>query len=168
MSDLQWCGRAVAEKTMAQFRQKGIVLSVAGDTARVRVRPAGGCPESHAGCPVRTLAESGDLAAEAANAIHAAPGDRVVVEMESPHYYKALFLVLVLPVVAMMGGYAVGAALGHVAGSVGEVPGVAGAALGLGASFLAMRLAGRDCEPRYTVIGQADHCAEENVGTWQG
>jgi positive regulator of sigma E activity len=148
------------------FQENGIVVSVSGETATVRIRPQGGCPESHAGCPARALAEAGEFEAEAQNLVHAGPGDRVVVEMESPHYYKALFLAFGLPVVAIIVGYAAGAALGRVARFVGEGAGFLGAALGFGASFVVMRFAGRNCAPRYTVIGRASGATAEHGDSW--
>lgn len=118
--------------------------------------PEGGCPLAHRGCPLRALAEGGIFMAEAANEVGAVPGERVVVKMESPHYYQALVLAFGVPVLGMFAGYAAGAALGGVAGMVGEGPGIAGAGLALALAFVAMRYAGRNCEPRYTVVGKAE------------
>ncbi len=42
---------------MADFIEEGIVLSIKGNTAQVKITPKGTCPDNHVGCPVKALAE---------------------------------------------------------------------------------------------------------------
>ncbi|MCM8778171.1 MAG: hypothetical protein NC834_00010 [Candidatus Omnitrophica bacterium] len=56
---------------MADFREEGIVLSVQGKIARVKITLKGSCPDDRVGCPVNAFAEGREFITEIENTINA-------------------------------------------------------------------------------------------------
>lgn len=125
---------------MAEFVEKGIVLSTKGGVAVVRITPKGICPDTHPGCPVKALAEGGKFITEADNSINAETGDSVMIEMQSPHYYQALILAFLMPLVLAFTGYLVGFLIANLLSKQGESWGYLFMTLGFVSSFLLMAL----------------------------
>ena len=136
---------------MAEFIEEGIVLSTQGRAAMVKITPKGPCPDSHAGCPVRTLLKNREFTTKAENPINAQPGQKVIIEIESAHFYKGLMLVFVLPLVLLFMGYMAGVLLARLINRQEEVFGYMFAAAGFVSSFFLMAKFGKNCGPSYKV-----------------
>lgn len=82
--------------------EEGVVISVEGDCAHVRMMRHGDCKNCGA-CP-------GDdsTVTRIKNTLGAQPGQRVAVEMKSSGMLRAAFIVYMLPLVAVAAGAAVG------------------------------------------------------------
>ena len=138
---------------MAEFTEEGIVLSVHGKIAKVKITPKGPCPDSHAGCPVKALAEGREFITEAENTINAQPGQKVIIEIESPQFYKGLALVFILPLVLLFIGYLIGIYIARLIGKQGEPFGYIFMGAGFISSFFLMAIFGKNFNPKYKVTG---------------
>ncbi len=134
---------------MAEFIEEGIVLSAQGKTAMVKITPKGPCPESHAGCPVKASLKNREFRTKAENPINAQPGQKVIVEIESAHFYKGLMLVFVLPLVLLFVGYMAGVLIARLINRQEEPFGYIFAAVGFVSSFFLMAKFGKNCGPSY-------------------
>ena len=154
---------------MAIFIDRGTVANVLSDgQAVVDIQPEGFCPESHSGCPVRALSENSGIRINAKNPIKAKLGDNVLLRRCSPHYYKSLFIVFILPLIGLFFGYLVGSFIAKLYNFQGELVNFIFMFIGFVAVFPLMRLLGRNCEPEYTIIDKAtknfldrSYCNEE-------
>ncbi|MCM8781821.1 MAG: SoxR reducing system RseC family protein [Candidatus Omnitrophica bacterium] len=136
---------------MADVREEGIVLSVQGKIAKVKITPQGTCPDSHSGCPVKALAEGREFITEAENTINAQPGERVIVEIETSHFYKGLILVFILPLALLFIGYLIGIYIARLIGKQEEPFGYIFMSIGFVSSFLLMAIFGKNFNPRYRI-----------------
>lgn len=141
---------------MAEFIEEGIVLSAQGKIAEVKITPKGPCPDSHAGCPVKALAEGREFTTRAENLINAQLGQKVLVEMTSPHFYKGLMLVFILPLVLLFIGYMVGILIAKLINRHEEPFGYIFMGIGFISSFFLMARFGKNCSPKYKIIKLAD------------
>ena len=136
---------------MAEFIEEGIVLSTQGKTAIVKITPKGPCPDSHAGCPVRALLKNREFTTKAENLINAQPGQKVIIEIESAHFYKGLVLTFVLPLVLLFVGYMAGVGIARMINRPEEFFGYVFAAIGFVLSFPLMAKFGKNCGPSYKI-----------------
>ncbi len=142
--------------TTADFYYTGIVTEAKGRKATVLITPGGPCPDSHEGCPAKVLAESGKFTVEAENPITALPGQKVTVEVESPHYYRSLFIVFVLPLILLFVGYLAGVLIAKLMHKKEEEPlAYVFMVLGFLSSFLVMAACGKKYRAVYKIIGPA-------------
>ena len=146
---------------MAEFIEEGIVLSTQGRAAMVKITPKGPCPESHAGCPVRVLLKNREFTTKAENPINAQPGQKVIIEIESAHFYKGLVLTFVLPLVLLFVGYMAGVGIARLINRPEEFFGYVFAAIGLVSSFFLMAKFGKNCGPNYKVVKLIDNTLPE-------
>ena len=138
---------------MEEFIEEGIVLSTgSNNTAIVKITPKGTCPDNHEGCPVRALAKGRGFTVDARNPLGASAGQRVMVEMKTPHYYKGLFLVFGMPLVMLIIGYITGILLSKLFLIKEETFGFIGMGLGFGVSFFLMGSLGNRFNVQYTVV----------------
>ena len=141
------------------IREKGIVETVAGDKAVVRVLQSSSCAtcESRAACSIENDKE---LRAEVKNDLHAKVGDQVELSMPAPSLFKMGVLVYLFPVLALI----VGAGIGNLCAGYLEMDANLASILGgiaaLGISFGVLRIIDRsirskaDYSPRMTRIIQ--------------
>lgn len=137
---------------MPKFIEEGIVLSTQGKTAVVKITPKGSCPDSHAGCPAKVLAEEREFTAKSENPINAQPGQKVLVEMTSLHFYKGLMLVFILPLILLFMGYIVGILIAKLINKQEEPFGYIFMGVGFILSFFLMARFGKNCSPTYKII----------------
>jgi len=137
---------------MAGFIEEGIVLSTTNDIARVKITPKGACPDSHAGCPVKAWLQGREFITDADNSINASAGQKVIIKIESPHFYMGLMLVFVMPLVFLIMGYLVGIFIAKLINRQEEFFGYIFMALGFIFSFIPIGLIGKHFNPKYSII----------------
>jgi sigma-E factor negative regulatory protein RseC len=121
--------------------EEGLVREVRdnGAIARVEVQVSAVCASCGNRGSCAADAEHGSrVVLDARNAAGASPGERVRIEMNPENVWLAAFLVFVLPVLFIMGGYALGCV-----GGVKSVWPYVGAAVGLVAWMALVLSAGR-------------------------
>ena len=122
------------------MEEEGLVISVSDGNATVQMIEGGGCQSCASAGTCK--AGSGGRTLDAINKAGAAPGQHVVVDIESGAFLKASFIVYMVPVIFLF----VGAYLGDFAAR--QMPGVmeaeswqaAGGVLFLALSILGVRL----------------------------
>lgn len=137
---------------MADFIEEGIVLSVRGNVAQVKITPKGTCPDSHVGCPVKAWPQGKEFITDADNSINAPAGQKVIIKIESPHFYAGLMLVFVMPLVFLIMGYLVGIFIAKLINRQEEFFGYIFMALGFIFSFIPIGLIGKHFNPKYSII----------------
>lgn len=116
--------------TNVSMQQEGIVISVAGEMARVRTSRHNDCKNCGA-CPGNDA-----LVLDARNPLGAKPGQLVMIEVQEIGFLKSAFIVYMLPLIAMaLGALAGGYAAERLAHAALWFQ-VAGAAAGLAAAVL--------------------------------
>jgi positive regulator of sigma E activity len=138
---------------MAEFTEEGIVLSTQDRTATVKITPKGPCPDSHAGCPVKALAEGREFSTEAENLIGAGIGEKVIIKIEIPHFYMGLMLVFVLPLIFIFLGYLIGFFISKLLDKKEEYISYIFMALGFIGSFFVMARCSKSFNPKYKIVG---------------
>jgi sigma-E factor negative regulatory protein RseC len=114
-------------------QQEGIVISVDGQTARVKTSRHNDC-ENCGACPGNAA-----IVLEARNPVGAEPGQLVMVEVQEVGMLKSAFIVYMLPLIAMfLGAMAGGWAAGQLARDAFWLQ-VAGAGLAFAAAVLYIR-----------------------------
>jgi len=136
---------------MVEFTEEGIVLSVQGKIAKVKIMPKGPCPDSHAGCPVKALTEGREFITEIENTINAQPGQKVIVKIETQHFYKGLILVFILPLALLFIGYLIGIYIARLIGKQGEPFGYIFMSIGFISSFFLMAIFGKNFNSKYRI-----------------
>jgi len=138
---------------MAEIIEQGIVLSREGSRTVVKIVPQGNCSGSCPGCSAFFQQHiSGEFTAEADNGIDAQAGDRVKVRVKYPHFYKGLFLVFVLPVIALFLGYEAGTFIMEIIGGQNNLLKYVFMAAGLILSVFIIVKSGRNCKEQYTIV----------------
>jgi sigma-E factor negative regulatory protein RseC len=97
-------------------KERGIVETIAGDRAVVRVSRSSSCAtcESRAACKIE---DDKELRVEVKNDLRAKAGDQVEISMSTPSLFKMGMLVYLFPVLAMV----LGAGIGHVGAGYVEI-----------------------------------------------
>ena len=131
-------------------QQEGIVLSVAGEVARVRTSRHSDC-ENCGSCPGTSA-----IVLDARNPLAARPGQRVMIEVQEIGLIKSAFVVYMMPLLALFGGTLAGY---YAAGRLGHEPlwfQVAGACLAFAAALVYIRFidrrTGRDAGVQPVII----------------
>ncbi|GHV44202.1 hypothetical protein FACS189492_0150 [Clostridia bacterium] len=96
------------------MEKTGVVIKIEGETAIVRIPREVSCGENCAACNGCNIAASIDVKAN--NFTGAKPGDRVTVALADKKVLGAAFVFYVLPVITLIGGYALFRAVGAVVG----------------------------------------------------
>jgi len=126
---------------MAGTRERGIVVTVSGDSADIRVATGVGCEGCASDCC--RVDKDGLIVEGALNELGAHVGDEVEVVIPPGADVRAGLIVYVLPVAALLAGYVAGSVLGSLAGIDRDAAGAAGAVLAVSAGLLLLRMRGR-------------------------
>lgn len=91
---------------MSKFFREGEVVSVEGDNCEIQLSIKGFCSGKHQ-CAAAVFGKG--ISPErnkvrAKNSIHAQVGEKVIVEILSPGFYRSLFFVFLFPLIALFGG----------------------------------------------------------------
>jgi sigma-E factor negative regulatory protein RseC len=140
---------------MSDFYRQGEVISIAGESADVQLSLEGFCSGEHK-CLFAAFTQ--DLPSErnkvrVHNPIGAKEGEKVVVEILSPGFYRALFFVFIFPLIALIGGCILGSELANWVG----LPHRSDLYAGVGAiafcclALLVGRLIDRQVAPHYAI-----------------
>ncbi len=95
---------------MSKFFREGEVISVEGDKCEIQLSLSGFCSGEHK-CAITAFTEGmppDRNRIRARNSIGARVGEKVMIEVLSPGFYKSLFFVFLLPLIAIFLGCALG------------------------------------------------------------
>jgi sigma-E factor negative regulatory protein RseC len=106
------------------IQEKGTVVGLRGGRAVVRLERSEACVGCHGGCFVDPGSRS--MVAQADNLPHARIGDRVEVDSTAPGTVKSGFILLILPLLALLTGLLAGNAVGSHLGITPEIVGLPG------------------------------------------
>lgn len=126
---------------MAGFRERGVVIAVAGDAADVRVAAGAACEGCKGDCC--RVDKDGVVVEGALNAPGARVGDEVEVVVPEGADVRAGLIVYILPVAGLLLGYLAGNLLGGAVGLNRDAVGATGAVLAVSAGLLLLRARGR-------------------------
>jgi sigma-E factor negative regulatory protein RseC len=98
------------------MEEEGVVVEEVGETVRVEVLRKGWC----GGCRLCSIGALGKRVTEAENPIGAKKGQRVMIEVPSTGLLVAAFILYILPVIFLVGGFIIGRWVSHVIGFAGE------------------------------------------------
>jgi len=145
---------------MNGFYRQGEVIAVSGDKADVKLSISGFCSGTHRCAQtafMRGLSpERNKVRVE--NTIGAQVGEKVIVEILSPGFYRALFFVFILPLVALLLGCVLGVKLAIWTGVPQKPELYAGvcATVFFCVSLLASRFVDRSVRPQYVIHHRMD------------
>jgi sigma-E factor negative regulatory protein RseC len=89
------------------LREEGVVVSLDGESARVRILPRRSC----GGCRACAALGPGETLIEARNLAGARPGEQVRIEISGPDPVLAAVLVYLIPLLGLIAGSIAGTAL---------------------------------------------------------
>jgi sigma-E factor negative regulatory protein RseC len=92
---------------MSEIQERAIVVSANNKNARIRILADGSCSED-SGCPLKNVCGRKEIVVEVENTINAKEGQLVKVEIKNTHFYNALFLIFILPLILIISGYLLG------------------------------------------------------------
>jgi positive regulator of sigma E activity len=145
---------------MKGFYRQGEVIAVKGGNADVELALQGFCSGEHK-CATASFAK--DLPPDrsrimAENGLGASVGERVIVGIYSPGFYRALFFVFIFPIIALILGCMAGikCALWLDAPHKSDLFAGIGATLLCGLSLVINRFVDRGINPRYTIHSRVD------------
>jgi positive regulator of sigma E activity len=98
---------------MSGFYRQGEVVSVEGDSCEIQLSLSGLCSGQHR-CSLNTFAKGippERNRVRAYNSIGIRVGEKVIVEVISPGFYKSLLFVLIIPLIALLLGCILGVQL---------------------------------------------------------
>ena len=145
---------------MSKFFREGEVISVEGDRCDIQLSLSGFCSGEHK-CAITAFAEgmpSERNEIRAKNSIGARVGEKVMVEVLSPGFYKSLFFVFLLPLIAIF----LVCVLGIQAAAWMDMPERSDLYAGIGGaiffclSLLMSRSANRRVQPKYIIHNSID------------
>lgn len=122
--------------------EQGIVVSVRGNMANIKTRRTEACESCSAKDGCRAMGGGKEMEFEVKNTLKAEPGDQVQVFVSDTALLKAIFLVYMIPAIALLAGAVAGQAL---APALGLGPSVSAAIFGMGSMagvFIFVRIAG--------------------------
>ena len=125
---------------MPGTRERGTVIAAREGAVDVRVQGGAACQNCSACCRVD---RNGVTIENARDALGAAVGDSVEVEIPEGADARAGVLVFVLPVVGMLVGYGIGAMIATAVGWVPDAGGAIGAVAAILAALIVLRFTGR-------------------------
>lgn len=130
---------------MSEFIEKGLVISSHNKKSEVKLITADGCKNK--GCPLSHSCGKQDIIVEAENLINAKEGQIVKVGIQTAHFFYALFLIFVLPLILIISGYFLGMKLFKT-----ENAGFIAIGVGLVIWIFILRFTSRFYKPRYRLI----------------
>ena len=116
------------------MKDNGIVISVQGDLAQIKVSCSDGCSD----CSASSLCKGpsqGEGHIDARNPHNATPGDEVLIEIPETNYNRALILLFGTLLMASVGGAVAGFLLAHPLSLPSSLAGFFGFFVGLGAAI---------------------------------
>jgi sigma-E factor negative regulatory protein RseC len=115
--------------------EEGIVTKIDGAMAEVKTVKSDAC----ASCSAKGFCHDAgrEMTVTVVNSANARPGDRVRLEIATGAYVKVMFLLYIVPVIALMAGAGIGLAVG------GEDAAALGALIGFALSVVVVRIKGR-------------------------
>jgi len=139
--------RSARRCEVARLQEEGVVVSVAGARARVRIARNSGCGScaSRGSCNPLGV-DDGEMEVEVANRLDAHPGQRVVLAIEERQVLKGALWFYLLPLAAFFAGYGVAA---HFGGGDGVAIFAAFAGLALGGLVVYYRFRSRTASEAY-------------------
>jgi sigma-E factor negative regulatory protein RseC len=126
---------------MAGIIERGTVIAASDGAVDVRVAAGAACASCGACCHVD---KDGVTIEGARNALGAAVGDRVEVEIPEGADTRAGVIVFIVPAVGLLAGYAGGYLAGLALGVTPDLAGAVGAVAAIIAALLVLRARGRD------------------------
>ena len=145
---------------MNSFYRQGEVIAVSGERADIQLSLHGFCSGGHT-CALATIADDRPPArnrVQAKNGIGAHVGEKVIIEVFSPGFFRALFFVLLLPLVALIIGCFFGIKFAVWMGVTHNIELYGGifAILFLFFALCVSRFADRNVHPHYVVYSRVD------------
>ena len=145
---------------MSRFYRQGKVISVFEDSVEIKLSISGFCSGEH-NCALTAFTKNiphNKNKVIVKNSIDARVGEKVIVEVISPGFYRALFFVFVLPLIALILGCALGIQIAILMGIPQKTDLYAGifAVASFCLSLLIGRFIDRRVRPRYIVLSRID------------
>ncbi len=139
-----------------KLNESAVVIAVDGKSATVKMVRSPACSNDHKDCPWGSFTRQealSEFTIEALNPVQAKPDDTVKIEIETGDYFKALFLVFILPIIGILGGYLLGLAAAPLFGLANHGQIVAGvlSVAGILMSLLILRHEGKRFKPEYII-----------------
>ena len=103
------CGLVFSFWETTVATEKGIVIKIDSNTARVRTTKSSGCESCTAKHSCNATGTGQEMEVDAVNEVGARVGDRIMLYFETGSLLKATFLLYIFPILCML----IGAALGH-------------------------------------------------------
>jgi sigma-E factor negative regulatory protein RseC len=142
--------------------ETGTVIKISGNMAQVQLERKSACT----GCKACILGNSGYMLASAINTLGAKEGDRIQIEYKRPNQVRSGFILYILPLLAFVPGYLIGARAGvpysqATADAIGFVAGIIGIAIAFTAIFFAQRFKNRK-KPFFKMVGKLPTSADSD------
>ncbi|MCK5010055.1 MAG: SoxR reducing system RseC family protein [Deltaproteobacteria bacterium] len=145
---------------MSGFYRQGEVVFVEGDKCEIQLSLSGFCSGEHK-CAITAFAEG--IPPEmnrvtAPNSINAQTGEKVIVEVISPGFYKSLLFVLILPLIALLLGCVLGIQFAVWMGipQRSDLYAGIGGVIFFSCSLLISRSVNQRVQPKYTIHNRID------------
>ncbi len=145
---------------MSGFYRQGEVVSVEGDSCEIQLSLSGFCSGEHK-CAITAFTEG--IPPEmnkvtTPNSINAQTGEKVIVEVISPGFYKSLLFVLILPLIALLLGCVLGVQLAVWMGipQRSDLYAGIGGVIFFSCSLLLSRSVNRRVQPKYIIPNRID------------
>jgi len=116
------------------MKETGLVVETEGNTAKVLFEKTDACKS----CDICSALDGGSMYMEAENTVGAKAGERVEMEVNAPPLIVSAFALYIVPVIALISGYAVAERISHI-----EIAGIIGGALLFFVSLFMVKLYGR-------------------------
>ena len=145
---------------MSGFYRQGEVISVEGNSCEIQLSLSGFCSGEHK-CAITAFTEGIPFdrnRVRTRNSIGAQTGEKVIVEVISPGFYKSLLFVLIIPLIALLLGCVLGVQLAVWMG----IPQRSDLYAGIGGviffsfSLLISRSVNRRVQPKYIIHNKID------------
>ncbi len=148
--------------------EEGIVTAVTATTAWVTITQSDACKSCSAGHSCTSPQNNQETTLEAANPVHAAVGDRILLNVNTTSLLKASFLIYILPLLCMLAGAGIGHGIGLAAGLNPSWTALPLAVTFFGAALLIMRAKGAqlarldDYQPKILKVLTHDTSSAQN------
>lgn len=149
---------------MNSFYRQGEVISVEGDRCEIQLSISGFCSGEHK-CAIAAFgkvipSEMNKITVQ--NNIYAERGEKVMVEVVSPGFYRSLLFVLILPLITLLLGCVLGAQLAFWTGNPQRsdlYAGICGVTF-LSCSLLISRSVNRRLQPKYIIHNRVNQLSD--------
>lgn len=140
---------------MNSFYRQGEIISIEGNRCKIQLSLSGFCSGKHQ-CTIAAFGKgiSPEMTTiTVQNNIHAERGEKVMVEIVSPGFYRSLLFVLILPLITLLLGCVLGAQLAFWTGNTQRSDLYAGicGVIFLSWSLLISRSVNRHIQPKYII-----------------